>query len=708
MATTDVLHSLGIRLGVNAFKRQFEEATEPVLLQAIRDGMDANATLKRIAMATRDIPGLRIGGHALVSAGGALMAEHADSLWSGRKDSFTNGLRVAMKRLGPQLHFASDIAADALERAVGEKVDRVVSSEMMATADRDADMDYVVIVPDYFGMRPFFPVRVDEHGNPELTTQGAPRVLDREFIRFAERWIRDNPKKKFTTGGGRGQQRKEEEIAPTAPWQFYTFQEWLKLVESSDEIGSDQIDALRREFAPDKKWDELLSLETQAVIRALIRKAIRDALDMCLEGEQSLFTKARLVLESAPDYLAKVKQVLSGSAPWVMKGLYTWLGALALALACLVLGIVVSADGVPVMAMIVAGLAGMSVSAYVRNWWPVGIGAAVVAILGALGFFVPEAMWIVGVMLAVSGGIIGFAFTWPIPMLETSLNVVLKRFMDMDDDWLKGLGRRIAAFALSLGCSVLPVLLYLHFPPIVRVILVAAAVLGPMAYLFIFSEVNEEERAQRMALRAVGISVWINTIPVVVLGILLGVYYAYSHELVTGPELVQWIMQKDRATGESGTLATLLTRWEQTWVWLAQARLVQSMALVLALLVLLVLVHRLTNRPIKGVGWILAVLGLLGMFFIWFHEPAKGALAGIDLWNSQVSSADVTVTDGRSTLRVKEQQYEDGTTRTQLKGKISVGGTQSASSPPTNKPSLKELCDANQVDWATCHEEGYK
>ena len=215
-ALESVLRRFGVNLGVSAVRRQVEEVLQPVLEHAISTGMDENATLRAMALATRDIPGLRVASYAAVSAAGAVLGEHADDLWPGDNRAFTRTMRAALKRLGPQLAFASDVGADALEKAVKDKVDGIVSPSTTAPADRRAELDQGVFLwPSEFPNRILVPAKADD-GSIRYDGQNVPIILDPEVMtrRHAEKYTRSTTR---TVGGGKGQPSKQVTDPPQRP-----------------------------------------------------------------------------------------------------------------------------------------------------------------------------------------------------------------------------------------------------------------------------------------------------------------------------------------------------------------------------------------------------------------------------------------------------------------------------------------------------------
>ncbi|PJE76443.1 hypothetical protein COV05_04535 [Candidatus Uhrbacteria bacterium CG10_big_fil_rev_8_21_14_0_10_48_16] len=489
-----------------AFQRKIEEVSEPIIKQALTTGLDENQTAKMVVKAIMSIPGHRLVGHALFNEAGEFLSRHAGELWPGDNRPQIIALRQVLKTVGPGLVATSDATADVLEQIANDKIDGVITTQRSAPADRKADMDYVVVVPDHFGMEPFFPVKMSDTGSVLLTPQGAPRVLSRKFVTFAERWICDNPKKVIKTGGGRGQQGKTEEIAPTAPWQIYSFQDWLKLVEGGDEIGQDVVDALRSEFAPPKSWDEKVSPETWAVFRAYVRtrRASQNAgrsdwLDR--EDSEALVTR---MMERQPTPhrvnqmvgMALFDRIKGGAQPGYLpdSAVQEFHDAIDIFLygdqdkLSKILRAVrdvrrsASASGVSGLRVSIAVLWMTSVI-----WLPI-VGATLLLFMSVLmfiqGVFTPVtgttlyfghtvdskavALW-----LTFGSGWVAYVPTWFFPIFQTATSFLNGLFPGLKTDWLSSVGRKIVAFALVVCSGMEFYAVALNLDPLFRVMILA-------------------------------------------------------------------------------------------------------------------------------------------------------------------------------------------------------------------------------------------
>lgn len=491
-----------------AFQRKIEEVTEPIIKQALTTGLDENQTAKLVVKAITSIPGHRLVGHALFNEAGEFLSRHAGELWPGDNRPQIIALRQVLKAVGPGLVATSDATADVLEQIANDKIDGVITTQRSAPADRKADMDYVVVVPQHFGMKPFFPVKMSDTGSVLLTPHGVPRVLNREFINFADRWIHDNPKKVIKTGGGgRGQQNRTEEISPTAPWQVYSFQDWLKLVEGGGEIGQDVVDALRKEFAPPKNWDEKVSSETWAVFRAYVRtrRASQNAgrsdwLDR--EDSEALVTR---MMERQPTP-HRVNQMIGmalfdrigkeGAQPGYLpdSAVQEFHDAIDIFLygdQDKLSKILRSVREVRRSAS-ASGVSGFRVSLAVFwmtsvIWLPI-VGATLLLLMAALmfiqGVFTPVtgttlyfghtvdskavALW-----LTFGSGWVAYVPTWFFPIFQTATSFLNGLFPGLKPDWLSSVGRKIVAFALVICSGMEFYAVALNLDPLFRVMILA-------------------------------------------------------------------------------------------------------------------------------------------------------------------------------------------------------------------------------------------
>ena len=356
---------------------------------------------------------------------------------------------------------------------------------------------------------------------------------------------------------------------------------------------------------------------------------IRNEIDITLEGEQSPTTKMRKGLEAAPGVLAQVRDVLSTAMPlgkWVF---YTWCVAFVMALVLLILGIILP-DG----------------------WFTISC--------------------------AVVGGILGFAITWPLPFMQTIINVIRGiipgKIESLSDDWLKDLGRRIAFFALPLGCGILPIFIWLEFPALLRILLVSGGVLAPMGALFGYTLVERKDLAQKRVLAALSIYTWVLTIPTVAMVLLVGLVRAVKGgKPMTGPQFVQWIWGKpgDTLADSASSVWTMTTgHWFGLIVVLAVG--VSLLSLGLSRLQLIRGGTMAIRNPIAK--WMVALVAIAGVIWILVER--------VD-WNGSAPTATVAP---------------------------ATAPAQKTSSPSASdkKASRKELCEQERVSDEKCREWVYK
>jgi hypothetical protein len=509
---TTLLQRFGVDIGVRASKRLIEEKLEPILENAIRDGMDDNETLRRLALATRDIPGLRVGAHAAVSTAGAILAEHADDFWPGRTDGLTKRMRFLLKRLGPSLHFASDITADALEKAVKDRTDAVISSSTLPTAERKAELDRGVYVFIHGGTRyVVIPLR-DTSGEVIFDTDGDPIPTNK--VPF---WDDSAYTETITKMEGTGKDRKpvsqrprKRKLTPLIP-----IQDAVKMFDT-EAVPWGDVEALKAEFrkmAAKPSYFELWGADVWDVIRAynatLARRSRETGHDW-LRNEESeglaesladgkvdvtivreLIGKAfkpRIGQNGAPageftfEAIDELEQVVfdlwaGGEQPRLTKivrharrlwragaiqGLNPW-------------GVMVTVAGItgviwmPIVGMVLCLL--VAVLLFVQGvFTPI---AGTVPFLGVA--YDSKTVSMASVVLA---GWIAFVVTWFFPIFQTATAWVQTLSSTIKEDWLVSLGRRIVAFGLLFCSGIEFYAIALNVAPIWRVVLLAVAGVG--------------------------------------------------------------------------------------------------------------------------------------------------------------------------------------------------------------------------------------
>ncbi|MBI4435113.1 hypothetical protein HY630_00425 [Candidatus Uhrbacteria bacterium] len=563
-----------------AFKRVFEQLTQPILEEAIASNLHPNTAAKRVIRKIITIPGFGLAANVLFSTGGELLSEHADELWPGDTRPFTKALREILKRTGPLIVGASDATADALEKLGDASVDQVVSPSTVAGTGR-ASMDALFFFHHEGVWRLILPARnpgggqvvMDEWGNPvPINAEVLAAYNHEDYTKPTSRQEKGKDGKPGRTVKG-PPAKKRMVIGPLSP---------LEAAEQNlfdlKRFPLEEAEALRKLLTPKPSWESrvsprvdhvlswlvdvlsfaplnLTALERQEVedlvqkmkarkpdpdwvnrrlgrfedecakfpltgrrtyneaaigrMRTLFGR-IRNEIDITLEGEQSNLTKARKGLQAAPDVLRQVGEILTTSTPWAVQGLLWWRNATIAAFVFLLAGILM-----PV--------------AWANLWW---------VTMGTM-------------LVSLAGGIIGFATTWPFPVVQKAYDWLQKYIGGTSVDSINSLGRRIASFALLVGAGILPLLIWLQFPIVVRVGIVAFGGLVPIGIVFALREAGYPDLAQKMAKRSILIANFVFGTIAVGLFALVGFMFAYTGKLMTGPSFVRWFVDGSLAQGKS-------------------------------------------------------------------------------------------------------------------------------------------------------------
>ncbi|MBI2473429.1 hypothetical protein HYV70_02660 [Candidatus Uhrbacteria bacterium] len=733
--------SLAGHLTRNVIQRHFEELAERTINQGIAAGDNENTLAKRVLKATfgqdsplvtaaRAIPGLNYAPNLVIAAVAEVLNEQALNLWPGDNRPAIKALRMVLKNTAPALLGIGDATADVLERRIDEAVGKVVSPSTAAPADRKGILDLVMVIPgSRFGMRPFFPVKKDAEGKIVFTEQGAPVVLDREFTNFAVDWIREHPKTKITTGGGRdGRAPTTQEIAPTAPWQVYSFQEWLLLVDGADEIGSGVVESLRKQFAPPKGWDQQISEETWATFRAAIRT--RHALQCAGRRnwmDRHDFEKViEKMLQVQPPAL-RVNQMIGvaffhrigqeGASPGFFseealgefeETLDVFLGGeqdrltKLIRAACHIKRAAAKQEMHPVKALLaIAGLTSVI-------WLPILIAVSLLllsAMMFIQGVFTPLegtvsylgmdvsakafALW-----MTFGAGWLAFVVTISFPIFQMATSWIRRFFPGMRDDWLTSIGRKIVAFGLLVCSGMEFYAVALNLSPLMRMVILASGGVG-IALSMSLVEVGYRAEAERAVKNSYKPLLFLFGI------VPLGIAYVYG-----------------TYEGNPQTGKAIVDSFSDVWNIIQSSKMIQSIVFLLGVIVLGALVRLLerarvvdgfaVKERIPGSRWAMGILTIIGLIAIWFHEPPKKNLPSV--WNSQVQSTDLTYEGPNGKVRVKQQVYEDGLKKTQVKGDIEIASPTPILPAPAPKISNKELCaeDPPRLPFSICHDLGYK
>jgi hypothetical protein len=660
------------KLSDEVVKRAIEETTQSVIEDGIRSGDGTNELSKRFFKAVlgdgsplvrvaRAIPGFRYAPNVVVTLAAEYLKNHADNLFQGDNRAAIQGLRFALKTAAPMLMGMGDATADVLEKQVGESVDRVVSPARSSA--KKADIDRVVVVPTYFGMRPFFPVKLNGDGEPEFDLVDGyqvPRVLDATFIAFRDNWLREHPSKRVNQGGAKGQPQRVETISTVVPWQIYSLQEHITLIEGQGGVSEDALDALKKHFKPASARQEF-SEETWAVFRAVVRTqrhftdaGQRDQLDrQDFESLIEKFLKAGvpvyrvdqmiglafsslidaksglLPLEALRDFETSVDVFLSGEQDSFTKILRRWRD--------------------------------MRHSGHMQGgslWWlsmgAIGATAVIWVPLAMIAFLILAAVYmaIAGVFTPLEGtqtlfgnevsgksyafwmafmsGWLAFATTWTFSIVQTLTSWVRHFYPSLRADWLVSLGHRISGFGLTVCSTMIPVAILLGASPTDRVCILAAVGFS-MGMAFTLVESGWRYHVEESVLKA---SPWLNAI--FGAGLLA---YAFTHPLFVG--------HPDEVSAVANILGSMKDAVAHS-KWLQLAGVLTGVLGASALVSFIEyrkVPHGTYRLRIRGVSLLLTLIVLAFVGHLFFYSPPKTSLV------KKEKVGDVDVTSRTSTTR---------------------------------------------------------
>ncbi len=556
------------------FESKGREGAERMLREGIAAGEDTSGLIKKLSVwmldengefmtMVRAIPGSSEVPHLATIAVAHILEDSnlIDSLIPDNKTPAVRGLKFALKTgLAGMIAGIGEGTSGFLRGKVAGVVDDHVSAERVAVADRKGRLDELLIISDErFGLRRPLIMARDASGDVLATDRGYPRVEDGEGMAFISAWERANPEVTTTKkSGGKGGQTTSETKKLTPPWRRVWLSEYLALLKSSPGTTVDQalIERLEKLVTPSKSsdWEEGYSMETLRVQRATaasapdmpsimraeieemwrsVRKrkppmkllnfhvgetfhekitaegklsvddiqSMIDTMDMHLRGDQGLFTQGRKALGVASDYLRTLgtsederKMIRAGLLGILSPGLLWAMGAV---LTVMLLVTAIAMSGSPFM----------------------------------------STSWAIGMICSMVGGVIGFNITWPVPFVEMVLTPLFGG--KTEDDWLKDIGRQVAAFALALGCGILPLLIYFEAPAFVAALFVSGLVLAPIGYLFTYARLGEHEQAKQLVLRNLKKATWVLMGATLVVTVAVILINGLLSHWVSGPELIQ-------------------------------------------------------------------------------------------------------------------------------------------------------------------------
>lgn len=585
-------------------RRAVEETAERAMREQSATGStDGNAIARRfyrllyaddspIKRLIQNLPGARYAPHLALTLGAEYLHQKAETIFPGDNRPIVHSLRSILRYAAPALEGIGDAASDVMETQIDSAVNRVKSSTSAATPESGL-LDLVRVWFVDGKAYPIIPiighdgrVQVDSHGDPipsNLTAALMSRWLSDEFTRGKTRQVKNKdgkgthdvsvpPTKRDLTN---------DEIGLAAA---------LELIGGSEGLTPDQLDRIERLRQPKPSWESLISpdvdrvlswlidvlslealrltaLERQEIedlvskmktqkpdpdwvnrrlgrfreetdrflpngrrtydaaalgrIRILLSR-IRDEIDITLEGEQSLATKARKGLQAAPNILRQMRDMLKNSAPWVIWVLLLWCSAILAAFVLLLLGILLP-----------------------------------VAKFESHGFTM------FAFICAITGGIIGFAITWPFPIIQKVYDYLQTLISSGNTvDSINSLGRRIASFALCIGAGVLPLTIWFEFPVLVRAGIVAFGGLFPIGVMFALREAGYPDLARSMVKRSLLIANFVFGTLAVATMALVGFIASYTGKFMTGPQFLKWAVNGSaRGAGHAGSWLAGLHWW---------------------------------------------------------------------------------------------------------------------------------------------------
>lgn len=634
------------RIGIGKFKLAFEKLSRPLIDHAVAHGADENTTAKRILTeATRHIPDISLTGKELSQTVGEFLMKQAEHLWSGDRRAMVIAMRMILKAVGPVLAAATSVTTDLLERFV----DKVASSDLVAAEDRLAQQDFIVVVPHYYGMKPFFRVVV-ENGQAALDHRGVPRVLNTDFIQFAERWLRENPKQKITRKKARGSDGETVEISPHAPWQVYTLQEYLQIVGSDHSLlDAGAVEQLRDTFAPSKAWDQKVTEGTWAVFRAAVRtqNALRragkrnwmdrqdfekliekmfelqppivrltemvdkayfhrigedpslpclfteealleleDTLDVFLGGEQDRFTKiVRAVRE--------IKQRAASGSSDVSPTRFM-----------LAFVAVTSTIWAPLLGIVLLTL--MSLGMAIK-----GITTPLGGTTNYLWFFGEFPTKVAAAWNVFAAGWLAFGITWFFPVFQAMTSWLRIFIPGLSEDWLKSLGRRIVAFGFVFIGGLEFYAIALNMTVMARLAILVVSGIGFGISMGLVEAGYEFDARKAVKVAAKPFMFLFGILP---LGILFAYFgYFYLDGMGSGGILTQGLNNLWQLVLESKYLQGIVLLLGVLVVgvgvrWIEQARIMGDVAI---------------KERIPGARLVMVGIVALAAAYIWFYKPNK-------------------------------------------------------------------------------------
>ncbi len=670
--------------GEAAFKRGFEEWSEPLIEESLRNGLDENETAKRIIRSANRIPGFRLATHALAKTLGELFTKHAENLWPNDHRPSIAVLRQVLKALGPAMSATTDATTDVLERIANTEVDKVISARSVATAERKGQFDQGVFLwPDEFPGKILIPAK-----NPDqsirLDAQSIPIILDPKVMerRHSERYTRSTSR-----SVGQGKDRKTVTDPPVRPNIIgpFALSDAVQMIDM-ERFAPEDAQAIRALLAPKagyyQSWGDDLWEVYRAYNATFVRRKAETGYDWLSQRESEGLVQT--MLKSQPDvtllrelvgkrFKSRIGQ--NGARPGELSledvdeleqvVMDMWLGGEQPREVQIVRAVrrVWRSAAFRGASPLKATLAVLSLSTVI--WIPllvcfvIFLTAAqlyVQAVLQDLHTVANTFFWgsFDGYQFALFASVASawmlFGFEQLMKLFRTATAWIGIVFPAWTSESMTSSLRKIRIFGFVLP-GLNGYLVALGVPSDYRLLVALpvgfAIAIGSMlvdaGYL---EDVNNAVRRAAKPMTLVLVSV-----PLVLI-----VLFGYFAGLTAG--------SRETWSGAKILWSLLTGHWYGKLVLLALGALTIG-----GLLNRSEIINDGTVLVPNPARWVYKLVLLVGVVTILFSVPCSGK----DWWNSQVESSDVTVEGpGSNKLRIKTQTYEDGSVRTQTKGRLQV------------------------------------
>ncbi|MCR4313969.1 MAG: hypothetical protein NUV84_01840 [Candidatus Uhrbacteria bacterium] len=575
-----------------AFKRAFEVATQPLIEEALRTHLDPNTAARRILRSILTIPGFNLASNVLFSAGGELLAEHADELWPGDTRPYTVAMRQILKQVGPLIVGGADATADALEIVGNEAVDRVTNPATMPPAERRGTMDGLFFFYHEGSWRLILPLRIqdgsvqmDEWGNPVPTN---PEVLGDynhdDYTKSTTRNEKSGRDGKSTRQVKGPPAKRRMVVGPVTPLEAAE-----KGLFSLKRFPLEEAEAIKKLLRPKPSWESEISPDVDRVLSWLIRVLSLAALNITALERQEIEDLVGNMMKQKPEpewVNRRLGRFSKETDKFPLDGRRTYndaqLGRIRALLGCIRDELDITLGGEQSLAtkarkglqaapdilrQVWKVFSGSAPWATAIRWWLYVAIAAFLLLL--LGILLPVAcagkqmFTLFAFICAATGGILGFVITWPFPLIQKVYDYLQTFIVGYSVDSINSLGRRIASFALCMGAGVLPLTIWLEFPVFVRAGIVTFGGLFPIGIMFALREAGYPDLAQRLVKRSLLIANFVFGTLAVATMVLVGGIASYTGKFMTGPQFLKEVFDRSvNGAGHVGSWFSGFTLWD--------------------------------------------------------------------------------------------------------------------------------------------------